>query len=148
MLGRHPGPFLERTAPWLKEQLEWDDADVAAAALTTFFPTLCPLDVRHAERCMGWLTGPEVGLTRKQAGRLLLADDWLLVGGTMRELGREQAAVAAVAKAASLPPSLVAALRLSQPGQSGFQFQHSVQLAGILLVSACWGCSALTTLLN
>lgn len=78
LLRQHPRAFEETAAPWLREALEWGDAEVAGAALSPHYCELCRLDTAAAQRNAGWLVA-DVGLSRRQAGLLLAQDPRLLL---------------------------------------------------------------------
>ena len=131
VLQQHPRGFTDRTAPWLREHLRWDDAALAHAALTEWLPELCRLDTTAAQRWLDWLLG--LGLTRSQAGRLLLAGVGQLAGGG-QQLESRRARVGELAAAWGVSPAAAAALCLAQPFLSASRADLTGRLVEVLQV--------------
>ncbi len=117
LLQQHPAPFVQRTAPWLRAQLGWDAADLAAAALLSGrMPELCQLDTGLAQSSLDWLLGQ--GLSQQQASQLLLAGlmrpDGDLLASAPEQLEERRQRVLQLATQWGVPTGLAAALWLTQ----------------------------------
>ena len=142
LLQQHPGPYLQRTAPWLREQLGWTDADVATAALLSArMPQLCQLDTSLAQSSLDWLLAQ--GLSQQQAGQLLLASlrraDGDLLTASPAQLAERQQRIVQLAAQWRVPPALAAVLWLTQePFMGSAQEEGTSRLLAVLRVGGGW----------
>lgn len=143
LLQQHPGPYLQRTAPWLREQLGWSDADAATAALlSSRMPQLCELDTSFAQSSLEWLLAQ--GLSRQQAGQLLLASlrraDGDLLSASPAQLAERQQRIVQLAAQWRVSPALAAVLWLTQEGFLGSaQEEGTSRLLAVLRVGGWLG---------
>jgi hypothetical protein len=132
LLSRHPQQFTEHAAPWLQQQLGWDDAALADAALCDFYKDFCSSwDSQRAQDCLEWLLG--LGVSAAQAGELLRADMGLLVDPE-RQLSHVQAMVDKLAATLGVGARLASSLVLSQPGFKYNDIKRTGQLIMVLQV--------------
>jgi hypothetical protein len=139
LLGQHPGRWGAHAAPWLRRQLGWDDAALADAALSVWYPELCQLDPGQAQACVDWLL--RLGFSQGQAGQLLRAAPRLLVAPPA-QLAAQQRRVGELAQAWGVGQQLAAALALAQTDLSATRADLTGRLVEALRVSCCCSSAA------